>query len=223
MAAMCVIGVASDRRRDRDDSGSENPGSAEELGQQQTSLHLRSTIRRPLSITRHRTRTSLSASPEDGASAIPVRGGGRHEDPLQHASSQSITAQKVSSAQKMNFFCFPFDFHTSLLWLLPFSFHLLGADEMCPLRHVLNCIVHNEPGLLSRVSGILASRGFNIDSLAMCRAEIRDPCRMCIVISGEGDIIEQALRQLEDLVRFPSSRPQHFLRTIPRRCRCGPC
>jgi acetolactate synthase regulatory subunit len=68
-------------------------------------------------------------------------------------------------------------------------------------RHILNCLVQNEPGVLSRVSGILAGRGFNIDSLVVCRTEIRDLSRMCIVLSGQDGVVEQARRQLEDLVR----------------------
>ncbi|EKM54435.1 uncharacterized protein PHACADRAFT_258278 [Phanerochaete carnosa HHB-10118-sp] len=67
-------------------------------------------------------------------------------------------------------------------------------------RHVLNCLVQNEPGVLSRVSGIIAGRGFNIDSLVVCRTEIRDLSRMCIVIRGQDGVVEQARRQLEDLV-----------------------
>ena len=72
-------------------------------------------------------------------------------------------------------------------------------------RHVLNCLVQNEPGVLSRVSGILAGRGFNIDSLVVCRTEIRDLSRMCIVLRGQDGVVEQARRQLEDLVRAISS------------------
>ncbi|WVW84878.1 acetolactate synthase, small subunit [Kwoniella bestiolae CBS 10118] len=67
-------------------------------------------------------------------------------------------------------------------------------------RHLLNCLVQNEPGVLSRVSGILAGRGFNIDSLVVCQTEIRDLSRMCIVLKGQDGVIEQARRQLEDLV-----------------------
>jgi len=67
-------------------------------------------------------------------------------------------------------------------------------------RHILNCLVQNEPGVLSRVSGILAGRGFNIDSLVVCRTEIRDLSRMCIVLRGQNGVVEQARRQLEDLV-----------------------
>ncbi|KZO92605.1 acetolactate synthase [Calocera viscosa TUFC12733] len=67
-------------------------------------------------------------------------------------------------------------------------------------KHILECLVQNEPGVLSRVSGILAGRGFNIDSLVVCQTEIRDLSRMCLVLSGQDVVIEQARRQLEDLV-----------------------
>ncbi|KAK0566782.1 acetolactate synthase, regulatory subunit [Tilletia horrida] len=67
-------------------------------------------------------------------------------------------------------------------------------------RHILNCLVQNEPGVLSRVAGTLAARGFNIDSLVVCATEIRDLSRMCIVLRGQEAVIEQARRQLEDLV-----------------------
>ena len=67
-------------------------------------------------------------------------------------------------------------------------------------RHILNCLVQNEPGVLSRVSGILAARGFNIDSLVVCHTEVEDLSRMTIVLQGQDGVVEQARRQLDDLV-----------------------
>ncbi|KAF9431692.1 hypothetical protein BGZ76_011827 [Entomortierella beljakovae] len=67
-------------------------------------------------------------------------------------------------------------------------------------RHIFNCLVQNEPGVLSRVSGILAGRGFNIDSLVVAKTEVADLSRMTIVLRGETNTVEQARRQLEDLV-----------------------
>ena len=73
-------------------------------------------------------------------------------------------------------------------------------SQLPPKRHILNCLVQNEPGVLSRVSGILAARGFNIDSLVVCNTEVEDLSRMTIVLSGQDGVVEQARRQLEDLV-----------------------
>lgn len=50
------------------------------------------------------------------------------------------------------------------------------------------------------MSGILAARGFNIDSLVVCNTEVEDLSRMTIVLSGQDGVVEQARRQLEDLV-----------------------
>ncbi|KAG5637229.1 hypothetical protein H0H81_005351 [Sphagnurus paluster] len=83
-------------------------------------------------------------------------------------------------------------------------------------KHILNCLVQNEPGVLSRVSGILAGRGFNIDSLVVCRTEIRDLSRMCIVLSGQDGVVEQARRQLEDLVPVWAVLDYTETRTISR-------
>lgn len=69
-----------------------------------------------------------------------------------------------------------------------------------PKRHILNCLVQNEPGVLSRISGILAARGFNIDSLVVCNTEVADLSRMTIVLRGLDGVVEQARRQLDDLV-----------------------
>lgn len=73
-------------------------------------------------------------------------------------------------------------------------------SEAPPKRHILNCLVQNEPGVLSRVSGILAARGFNIDSLVVCNTEVPDLSRMTIVLQGQDGVVEQARRQLEDLI-----------------------
>ena len=66
--------------------------------------------------------------------------------------------------------------------------------------HVLAALVQNEPGVLSRISGILAARGFNIDSLVVAATEVRDLSRMTIALRGSDPTIEQAKKQLEDLV-----------------------
>ncbi|KAL1920929.1 uncharacterized protein VTP21DRAFT_11564 [Calcarisporiella thermophila] len=67
-------------------------------------------------------------------------------------------------------------------------------------RHVLNCLVHNESGVIARVSGILAGRGFNIDSMVGSKTDVQDLGRMTIVLKGQGGVVEQARKQLEDLV-----------------------
>lgn len=74
-------------------------------------------------------------------------------------------------------------------------------DIKAPVKkHVLNCLVQNEPGVLSLVSGTLAARGFNIDSLVVSNTEVKDLSRMTIVLREKDAVIEQARRQIEGLV-----------------------
>lgn len=73
-----------------------------------------------------------------------------------------------------------------------------SADR--PRRRTLCALVTNESGVLSRVSGVLAGRGVNIDSLVVSETETAGLSRMTIVLKG-GEDVDQARKQLEDLVQ----------------------
>ncbi|MBN2022611.1 MAG: acetolactate synthase small subunit [Pirellulales bacterium] len=68
------------------------------------------------------------------------------------------------------------------------------------MRHVLSALVQNRPGVLSHISGMLASRGYNIDSLAVGETEDPDLSRMTFVIVGDDSVLEQVRKQLEKIV-----------------------
>ncbi|KAJ2161619.1 acetolactate synthase, regulatory subunit [Coemansia sp. RSA 552] len=65
--------------------------------------------------------------------------------------------------------------------------------------HVLNCFMQDEPGILARATGIMAARGYNIDSVVVSRTEIPGLSRMTITVNGEQAVVQQARKQLEDL------------------------
>jgi acetolactate synthase I/III small subunit len=68
------------------------------------------------------------------------------------------------------------------------------------MRHVLSALVHNQPGVLAHVSGMLASRGFNIDSLAVGETEDTRLSRMTFVVHGDDAELEQVRKQLDKIV-----------------------
>lgn len=68
------------------------------------------------------------------------------------------------------------------------------------MRHVLSALVQNVPGVLSHISGMLASRGYNIDSLAVGETENPELSRMTFVVVGGDDVLDQVRKQLEKLV-----------------------
>ena len=68
------------------------------------------------------------------------------------------------------------------------------------MRHVLSAIVQNVPGVLAHISGMLASRGYNIDSLAVGETENPNLSRMTFVIVGDDRVLEQVRKQLEKIV-----------------------
>ncbi len=68
------------------------------------------------------------------------------------------------------------------------------------IRHVLSALVHNVPGVLAHISGMLASRGYNIDSLAVGETEDPELSRMTFVVVGDDQVLEQVRKQLEKIV-----------------------
>jgi len=77
---------------------------------------------------------------------------------------------------------------------------LASPSESESTKHTLSVLVDNEAGVLSKVSGLLSARGFNIDSLAVNATDVSDLSRMTIVLDCPETQLEQAKRQLEDLV-----------------------
>ncbi len=68
------------------------------------------------------------------------------------------------------------------------------------MRHVLSALVQNQPGVLAHISGMLASRGFNIDSLAVGETEDANLSRMTFVVHGDDAELEQVRKQLHKVV-----------------------
>lgn len=68
------------------------------------------------------------------------------------------------------------------------------------MRHTISVLVENKPGVLARVANMFASRGFNIESLAVGETESATVSRMTIVSSGDDRELEQVNKQLKRLV-----------------------
>ena len=67
-------------------------------------------------------------------------------------------------------------------------------------KHVLSLLVEDKPGLLTRVAGLFARRGFNIESLAVGISEIEGLSRITVVVNVDGLPLEQVTKQLNKLI-----------------------
>jgi acetolactate synthase I/III small subunit len=67
-------------------------------------------------------------------------------------------------------------------------------------QHVLSLLVEDKPGILTRVAALFARRGFNIQSLAVGTTEVEGVSRMTVVVSLDGQPLEQVTKQLNKLV-----------------------
>ena len=67
-------------------------------------------------------------------------------------------------------------------------------------HHILSVLVENKPGVLARVSGLFARRGYNIFSLAVAPTEDERFSRLTIVVDVESNPLEQMVKQLFKLI-----------------------
>ena len=68
------------------------------------------------------------------------------------------------------------------------------------MKYTISILVENHAGVLSRISGLFARRGFNIDSLAVGITNDPAVSRMTIVVDGNEYIVEQVEKQLNKLI-----------------------
>ena len=67
-------------------------------------------------------------------------------------------------------------------------------------RHILSLLVENKPGVLARIAGLFARRGFNIDSLAVGPTDDTTISRITLSVDGAAHPIDQVTKQLHKLV-----------------------
>jgi acetolactate synthase I/III small subunit len=67
-------------------------------------------------------------------------------------------------------------------------------------RHVLSLLVENKPGVLARIAGLFARRGFNIESLAVGPTDDTSMSRITLTVDGAAHPMDQVTKQLHKLV-----------------------
>jgi acetolactate synthase I/III small subunit len=68
------------------------------------------------------------------------------------------------------------------------------------MKHTISVLVEDEAGVLTRIAGLFARRGFNIESLAVGPAEQVGISRITMVVPGDERIVEQLIKQLYKLI-----------------------
>lgn len=68
------------------------------------------------------------------------------------------------------------------------------------MKHTISILCDNEPGVMTRISGLFSRRGFNIESLSVGTTEQTGKSRFTIVVQGDDGVLEQVRKQLQKLV-----------------------
>jgi acetolactate synthase I/III small subunit len=82
------------------------------------------------------------------------------------------------------------------------------------MQHTITALVENRPGVLARVTGLFARRGFNIESLAVSITEDATVSRMTLVVGGDEKALEQISKQLNkliDVIKVIDFEPEHAI------------
>jgi acetolactate synthase I/III small subunit len=83
-------------------------------------------------------------------------------------------------------------------------------------KHVLSLLVENKPGVLARIAGLFARRGFNIDSLAVGPTDDERISRITLTVDGAAHPIDQVTKQLHKLVNVIKIRDLEPAETVAR-------
>jgi acetolactate synthase I/III small subunit len=83
-------------------------------------------------------------------------------------------------------------------------------------KHILSILVENKPGVLARIAGLFARRGFNIDSLAVGATDDTSMSRITLTLDGAAHSIDQVTKQLHKLVNVIKIRDLQPGETVAR-------
>ncbi|MGO9960975.1 MAG: acetolactate synthase small subunit [Solirubrobacteraceae bacterium] len=83
-------------------------------------------------------------------------------------------------------------------------------------KHVLSILVENKPGVLTRIAGLFARRGFNIDTLAVGPTDDDTVSRITLTLDGAVQPIDQVTKQLHKLVNVLKIRDLEPSETLAR-------
>ncbi len=83
-------------------------------------------------------------------------------------------------------------------------------------KHILAIMVENKPGVLTRIAGLFARRGFNIDTLAVGPTDDERVSRVTLTLDGAVHPIDQVTKQLHKLVNVLKIRDLEPEETLAR-------
>jgi acetolactate synthase I/III small subunit len=105
----------------------------------------------------------------------------------------------------------------------PGTKELLSLDELeaassfrTGRKHIVSILVENKPGVLTRISGLFARRGFNIDTLAVGPTEDESISRITLTLDGAVQSIDQVTKQLHKLINVLKIRDLDPAETLAR-------
>src|SRR6202046_4721893 len=105
----------------------------------------------------------------------------------------------------------------------PGTKELLSLDELeaassfrTGRKHIVSILVENKSGVLTRISGLFARRGFNIDTLAVGPTEDESISRITLTLDGAVHPIDQVTKQLHKLINVLQIRDLEPEETLSR-------